>query len=63
VALGSLGAVVPLSAVDGPALLEVRLDGAVVASATIDPEYVRSQPNGPLCPPVCWQADAEISVP
>ncbi len=33
--------------------LAVARDGTELASGAFEPEYVRSQPNGPDCPPVC----------
>ena len=31
-------------------------------SVTLDPTYEDFQPNGPDCPPICWQARAEVDL-
>jgi hypothetical protein len=41
----------------------IEHDGTQIASETFTPSYVRSQPNGEGCEPVCEQADASIVVP
>ncbi|MFW5739719.1 MAG: hypothetical protein ACOC1F_05075 [Myxococcota bacterium] len=48
----------------GPAAVRIIIehDGAVLADAKLSPEYQRTQPNGPGCPPVCNQARATVEV-
>lgn len=47
----------------GTVQVTVEIDGAFVAGPYLEPVYARSQPNGPLCPPVCWTADVETVLP
>jgi hypothetical protein len=42
--------------------VSVLRDNAVVAGAAFDPVVERFQPNGPLCPPVCYQAVHEMVI-
>jgi hypothetical protein len=48
---------------DTPSEFTVRLerDGQQVAQQTFSPTFESVQPNGPDCPPVCEQAEAEFS--
>lgn len=44
---------------------EVVLDlaaGGVTATSTLDPEWTSSQPNGPDCPPTCWDAEGTVAI-
>lgn len=41
----------------------VEIDGKVALAETVDPDLVRYQPNGALCPPVCWTADVDAPLP
>jgi hypothetical protein len=36
---------------------------SVIAGEQVDPALERVQPNGPLCPPVCYQARHEMVIP
>lgn len=36
--------------------------GGVTATRTVQPEYVRSQPNGPGCSPICYRATVEMDL-
>jgi hypothetical protein len=44
-------------------LVTVEIDGKTEASAAVEPSLTRSQPNGPLCPPVCWTGGVEVALP
>jgi hypothetical protein len=46
-----------------PVGVTVEIDGAEVLSAAVTPTETRWQPNGPLCPPVCWTAAASVALP
>jgi hypothetical protein len=46
-----------------PVGVTVEIDGATVFSGPALPTETRSQPNGPLCPPVCWTTTTEIILP
>jgi hypothetical protein len=41
----------------------IERNGSQVAAETFTPSYVRSQPNGEGCGPICEQADVSIAVP
>jgi hypothetical protein len=43
--------------------ISVTRDGVTIASTAIQPVYQRLQPNGPYCPPVCYQAVVELILP
>jgi hypothetical protein len=58
----SLGGLQILSA-PRAARVTIHRDGIAVASDAITPAYVRSQPNGAGCPPVCEQARATLTIP
>jgi hypothetical protein len=48
----------------GPFDLTVEREGSVVAAAAdLEPAVARFRPNGPLCPPVCYQARHEMVIP
>jgi hypothetical protein len=42
------------------ARLRVRPVGGEAFEAAVETMLERSQPNGPDCPPVCWQATVEV---
>ncbi|MEZ4381251.1 MAG: hypothetical protein R3A79_07870 [Nannocystaceae bacterium] len=42
--------------------LTIRRDGATIGEADFTPEYVRTTPNGPDCPPVCEQGKATVTL-
>jgi hypothetical protein len=41
----------------------VERDGAAIADQELTPSYVRSQPNGEGCGPICEQARATLDIP
>jgi hypothetical protein len=43
--------------------IRIERDGAEIASQEFTPSYVRSQPNGEGCGPICEQASATLTVP
>jgi hypothetical protein len=43
--------------------IQIQRDGTEIASQDFTPSYVRSQPNGEGCEPICEQANATLSVP
>lgn len=43
--------------------VEILRSGVEVTTATLTPDYVQVQPNGPGCEPICDQASEEILVP
>jgi len=47
----------------GTVQVTVTLDGALVTNPYLSPSFTRSQPNGALCPPVCWTADVSLLLP
>ena len=42
--------------------LTIRRDGEAVGEADFSPDYVRTEPNGPGCPPICEQAEATLTL-
>jgi hypothetical protein len=48
-----------------PAMIRVTIarDGVEILQDQITPTYVRTQPNGEGCPPVCNQANATLTIP
>jgi hypothetical protein len=66
----SLDLMVPVSSLalefplpDGAVTVDVDVNGAAFASFDGSPDTARLQPNGPLCPPVCYAATLEGAVP
>jgi hypothetical protein len=43
--------------------IRIERDGAEIASQDFAPSYVRSQPNGEGCEPICEQASVTLAVP
>ena len=43
--------------------IRIERDGGEVASNDFTPSYIRSQPNGEGCGPICEQASATLDVP
>jgi hypothetical protein len=40
----------------------IARNDSVVARAELAPEFLRAEPNGPGCPPICTQARARVAV-
>lgn len=54
---------VPLPYAEGTVQVTVEIDGKDAGGGMLEPSLTRSQPNGPLCPPVCWTAAVEVALP